>query len=150
MKGSQSRRPRLTTVTATTLLALSSQGLAVESLEAGIALYQQNQFPKALEIFQDYAEKQEPSAQYYLSILYHQGLGVEQDKDEAFLWCKRAADAGVLDAQYQLGIYYLQGVGVEEDDALALEWLWEAADRGHQQAKEVLQFTLENDFTTGC
>ena len=144
------RLSRLKTIAAAITLALSSQGLQAENLEIGIAAYQEKEFPKALEIFQRYAEKRDPTAQYYLSILYRLGLGVEQDEDTAFLWCKRAADAGMLDAQYQLGIMYLQGEGVGEDDALALEWLWQAADRGHKQAKEVLQFALENDFTTGC
>ena len=150
MLSSLLRRPRLKTVTAAVTLALSSQGLQAQSLEVGIAAYQEKQFPAALEVFQHHAQEQNATAQYYLSILYRLGLGVERDEDEAFLWCKRAADAGVLDAQYHLGIMYLQGEGVSEDDAIALEWLWKAADRGHQQAKEVLQFTLENDFTTGC
>jgi TPR repeat protein len=144
------RGSKLVTFTVTTTLTLPSRALAVESLETAIAAYREQEFPEALEIFQRYAEKQEPSAQYHLCMLYHEGLGVERDEDEAFLWCKRAADAGILDAQYQLGLMYLQGEGTEEDDALALEWLWQAADRGHQQAKEVLQFTLNNDFTTGC
>lgn len=129
---------------------LTSHGLSAESLEVGIAANQQKKFPRAIEIFQQHAEKNDPTAQYYLSMLYGLGLGVERDEDEAFLWCKRAADAGVLDAQYHLGVMYLQGEGVSEDDALALDWLWKAADRDHQQAKEVLQFALENDFTTGC
>lgn len=142
---------RLKTVSAAIALALSSPGVQAEGLEVGIAAYQEKQFPTALEVFQQHAaEEQNPTAQYYLSILYRLGLGVERDEDEAFLWCKRAADAGVLDAQYHLGIMYLQGEGVSEDDAVALDWLWKAADRGHQQAKEVLQFALENDFTTGC
>ncbi|MFK7848254.1 MAG: tetratricopeptide repeat protein [Rhodothermales bacterium] len=131
-------------------LVLSSQGLQAEGLEVGIAAYQEEQFSKALEIFQLYATKGEPTAQYYLSILYRLGLGIEQDENAAFLWCKQAAEEGILDAQYQLGVMYLQGEGVEEDDVLALEWLWLAADQGHLQAKEVLQFALENDFTTGC
>lgn len=68
--------------------------------------------------------------------------GVERDEDEAFHWCKKSAGECVLDAQFQLGVMYLHGEGVEEDDVLALEWLW--------QAREVLQFVLQNDFTTGC
>jgi TPR repeat protein len=150
MVNSPLRRSNLKTVMATITLALSSQGLQAESLDVGIAAYKEEQFPKALEIFQHHATKGDPAAQYYLSILYRLGLGVELDEDAAFLWCKQAAEEGKLDAQYQLGIMYLQGEGVEEDDALALEWLWQAADRGHFQAKEVLQFTLDNDFTTGC
>ena len=141
------RRARLT---AAVTLALSSSGLQAESLEEGIAAYQEKQFPRALEVFQHHAQAQNPTAQYYLSILYRLGLGVERDEREAFLWCSQAAGAGVLDAQYHLGIMYLQGEGVVEDDLKAMDWLWKAADRGHQQAKEVLQFTLENDFTTGC
>lgn len=150
MKRSQLRFFKLKAITVASTLAFSSQVLGSGSLETGITAYQEKQYSKALEVFHHYSEKHEPEAQYYLSMLYRQGLGVERDEDVAFLWCKRAADEGLLDAQYQLGIMYLQGEGVGEDDALALEWLWQAADRGHKQAKEVLQFALENDFTTGC
>ncbi|MFK7845490.1 MAG: tetratricopeptide repeat protein [Rhodothermales bacterium] len=150
MKKSQLGLFTLKAITAASALALSSQVLAVGSIETGITAYQQKHYSKALEVFHHYSKKHEPRAQYYLSVLYRQGLGVERDDEVAFLWCKRAADKGMLDAQYQLGIMYLQGEGVGEDDALALEWLWQAADRGHKQAKEVLQFALENDFTTGC
>ena len=131
MKRPQQRFSKLKTVTVATTLAFSSQVLGIESLEVGITAYQEKQYNKSLEIFHHYAEKLEPKAQYYLSMLSRLGLGVELDEDEAFLWCKRAADAGALDAQYQLGIMYLQGEGKEEDAVMALEWLWKATDRGH-------------------
>lgn len=145
------RLSKLKTVTTAVILALSSHGLHAESLlDAGIAAYQEKQFSKALEIFQQYAKKGDPTAQFYLSVMYRSGMGVVRDEDEAFVWCKKAADEGKLDAQFQLGIMYLHGEGVEEDDALALEWLWQASDRGHLHARDVLQFVLQNDFTTGC
>ena len=144
------RVSKLNRVTAAITLSLSSHGLHAESLEVGVAAYQEKQFSMALEIFQQYATKGDPTAQFYLSVLYRSGMGVAQDEGEAFHWCKQAAEEGVLDAQYQLGIMYLQGEGVEEDDVLALEWLWQASDRGHLHAREVLQFVLQNDFTTGC
>ena len=144
------RLSKLKTVTTAVILALSSHGLHAESLDAGIAAYQEKQFSKALEVFQQYAKKGDPTAQFYLSVLYRSGMGVERDDDEAFRWCKQAAEESLLDAQFQLGIMYLHGEGVEEDDALALEWLWQASDRGHLHAREVLQFVLQNDFTTGC
>jgi TPR repeat protein len=144
------RLSKLKSVTTAVILALSSHGLHAESLNAGITAYQEKQFSKALGIFQQYAKKGNPTAQFYLSLLYRSGMGVERDEDEAFDWCKKSAGEGVLDAQFQLGIMYLQGEGVEEDDVLALEWLWQASDRGHLHAREVLQFVLQNDFTTGC
>ncbi len=144
------RLSKLKTVTTAVILTLSSHGLHAESLEAGVAAYQEKQYSKALEIFQQYAEKGDPTAQFYLSVLYRSGMGVERDEYEAFDWCKKSAGEGVLDAQFQLGIMYLHGEGAEEDDALALEWLWQASDRGHLHAREVLQFVLQNDFTTGC
>jgi TPR repeat protein len=69
----------------------------------------------------------------------------------AFEYCKRAAEEGIVDAQFQLGMMYLNAVGaMQEDDDKALEWLWRAADGGRQQAREMFDFVINNDFTYGC
>ena len=131
-------------------LVLSSQSSLSSDIDEGVAYYREKNFSAAFEIFLSSAQQGNAKAQYFLSTMYHSGMGVEPDEDKAFEWCKKAAQEGVLEAQFRLGIMYLQGIGVTEDDDRALEWIWTAADRGYPQAKETLQFILENDFTAGC
>ena len=142
---------KLREVTIGITLAISSQSAAYAGdVENGIKAYQAKQFEKAFEIFSKSVDKSNPKTLFYLSSMYRAGKGVEQDEYMAFDLCKDAAEEGLAEAQFQLGMMYLHGEGVTEDDDQALEWLWMAADNGYPHAREILQFVLQNDFTTGC
>lgn len=148
---SKIRRNMHLTAAATALsLVLSQPSPAADNLEVALAPSQQKQQPSLLEGLLARAREGEAQAQLHLCGMYRSGSGVQQDEYQAFHWCKRAAEGGLLDAQYQLGLLYLQGIGVTEDEERALEWIWLASDRGSQQAMQTLQFILQNDFTTGC
>ena len=58
-------------------------------------------------------------AQSNLGIMYYNGLGVEQDYDQAAAWYRKAADQGDAVAQYNLGYSYDEGEGVEKDTVQA-------------------------------
>ncbi len=134
------------------LLALGNNLPATSSqhLTNGIRAYELGDYATAHNVFELNARRGDATASYYLSILYRTGLGVQQDEYTAFRWCKLAAEEGMVEAQYQLGIMYLEGEGVTSDEDQALKWLWAAADRGYQQATEVIEYVLYNDFTVGC
>ena len=57
------------------------------------------------------------------------------EREQAFAWCRHAANAGHVDAQYHLGMFYKSGIGTPEDRAEALRWYKVAAERGHPQAE---------------
>lgn len=41
--------------------------------------------------------------------------GIDQNRDEAFKWCKKSAEDGYPEAQAILGEFYLRGIGAEVD-----------------------------------
>lgn len=132
-------------------LSLMSQTSSGMHIPEGIKAYETENFETAYTIFSSHADRTNPRALYYLSLLYLSGKGVEQNEFKAFKFCRMAAEEGMPEAQFQLGVMYLDGVGVmEEDEIKALEWLWKAADSGHQHANELFDFILNRDFPIGC
>jgi TPR repeat protein len=132
-------------------LSLLCNNVASDHQIDGIKAYENKQYTQAFSILNGHADHTNPMAMYYLSALYLSGKGGEQNEELAFEYCKRAAEQGVTEAQFQLGMMYLNAVGLtQEDDDRALEWLWRAAVSGHQQAKEMFDFVINNDFTHGC
>jgi TPR repeat protein len=61
-------------------------------------------------------------AQRKMGLMYEQGIGVEQDDEEAAKWFRMAAVQGNAEAQRKMGLMYEQGIGVEQDDEEAEEW----------------------------
>ena len=65
-----------------------------------------------------------------LGWMYANGEGVEQDKEEAVKWYRKAAEQGNADAQNTLGVMYDKGEGVEQDKEEAVKWFRKAAEQG--------------------
>jgi TPR repeat protein len=56
--------------------------------------------------------------------------GVLQQSDtEAYLWARKAAQAGLAKAEFAMGYYTEQGIGVPENLEDAKRWYWRAAGR---------------------
>jgi hypothetical protein len=75
----------------------------------------------------------------YLAYAYHEGVGVEQDLKQAFLFDKKSAELGNVSGMYNLAISYLKGEGTEQDLERARFWLTEAVKLGCEPAQEQLQ-----------
>ena len=69
-------------------------------------------------------------AQYCLSYLYYQGIGVEKDEVTAFHLMEAAAKQGYVPAQNVLGTFYKNGTGIEKDEGQAFAFYQQAADQG--------------------
>ncbi|KAG8785613.1 hypothetical protein FRC15_001046 [Serendipita sp. 397] len=57
-----------------------------------------------------------------------------QSDTEAFLWAKRAADAGLAKAQYAVGYFYETGMGTPPSNPDAMIYFKKAADQGDKRA----------------
>lgn len=57
-----------------------------------------------------------------------------QSDTEAFLWAKRAADAGLAKAQYAVGYFFETGIGTPVSNADALAYFKLAAEQGDKRA----------------
>ena len=75
-------------------------------------------------------------AQFYLGLIYNQGLGVPQDYTEAVFWYRRSAEQGYVPAQISLGSMFFSGRGVAQDYVLAHMWYNVAAARGDSDARQ--------------
>jgi len=109
-----------------------------------------------------HAEQGNPDAQYELGLRYWDGIGIEQNREEADQWFRQAAEQGHeqakqitveigffkfkynaeqgdADAQFMLSVSYLYGLGVEQDMDEASRWLRKAAEQGHKQALQAIE-----------
>lgn len=112
--------------------------LATTIAKANTALENGN-YEQALAQLQKQALADNAAAETRLGDMYFQGLGINQSRDRALLWYRRAAKRGYADAQFNLGNMYLLGEGVLQDDHKAREWYAKAAEQGHQAAQNNLK-----------
>ncbi len=123
-----------TAVVLALVLALSAPVLAAD-LETGGAAYDRGDYATALKEWRPLAEQGDAGAQFFLGLMYTNGLGVPQDYAEAAKWYRLAADGGYDKAQYNLGIMYNNGTGVTQDYAEAMKWFRLAAEQGDALAQ---------------
>ncbi|MCW8943278.1 MAG: hypothetical protein OQL27_00820 [Sedimenticola sp.] len=108
---------------------------AQSSIQLGYAAFEKKQWRDAYEYWVPEADKGDARAQYYLSILFSKGLGVEQSEETALTFLTLAAEGGFATAQYQLGNNYQHGELIEQDSDSALYWWKKAAEQQHTHAQ---------------
>jgi TPR repeat protein len=91
------------------------------------SLYINKHYAKALEVCPLLAEKNDKEGQYYLGMLYLQGLGTQPHQELAFKNLLRAAYNQQPQAQYQVAKLYSLGLGVERNESEAAKWYLAAA-----------------------
>lgn len=75
----------------------------LDSLDAGIAAYDAQEYTKAHELLYPLgAYQRNAEAQFYLGMIYFYGEGVEKNIDKAMEWWKKAMRSGHVDAAYRL------------------------------------------------
>ena len=67
--------------------------------------------------------------------IYHKGIGLPQDEQEALKWFMRASEFGSAEAQFTIGEMYYFGEGVPVDYAEAAKWFTKSATQGHVRAQ---------------
>ncbi len=97
--------------------------------DEGMAAYQRGDYATALRDWRPLAEQGNANAQFFLGLMYGNGLGVPQDYAKAQQWWRKAAGQGDATAQFNLGFMYSNGRGVPQDYAQAHMWFNLAASR---------------------
>ncbi len=69
------------------------------------------------------AEKGDKYGQVLMGHFYRQGMGTEEDNEQAIQWYRKASERDVDEAQFYLGNYYADGVGVPKDYVEAYAYL---------------------------
>ena len=80
------------------------------------------------------AEQGEPAAQYNLGLKYANGLGVDQDAEQAIKWYTLAAEQNYALAQLNFGVMYATGNGVPKDYRMAYMWFDISSQNGNEGA----------------
>jgi hypothetical protein len=106
--------------------------------QKGWGAYNLGAYTIALSKWTPIAELGNADAQYWLGVMYRDGIGVPQDDQTAVKWFTLAAEQGDAIAQTNLGMMYRDGIGVPQDDQAAVKWWTLAADQGNA----IAQYTL--------
>jgi len=107
--------------------------------------YDAQEYIYSARLFSILAEQGHNKAQYLLATQYDMGLGVDTDKQAAFLGYQQAAMGGVRIAQHNLAVSYSKGIGTSKNLAKAVHWWKRAANNGSTDA----QFNLGIIYASG-
>jgi hypothetical protein len=121
-----------------------SPTLSDRVLLIGQQAYESGDYVKAFHEFVPLAQRGNADAQRNLGNMYHEGLGVPQDYNEAIKWYRLAADQGHPSAQSNLANMYHEGEGLPRDDKEAVRWYCLAANQGHAPAQFNLGLMYEH------
>lgn len=125
----------LTLVFAVSFLSFVSVVLA-GPLEEATKAYENKDWGTAHHLFEPLAEKGDPIAQWYLSLLYGNGRGVTRNDAEAEKWYRKAAEQGHMEAQILVAWHYDNGPTKNYTEAA--RWYRKAAEQGHANAQNTL------------
>jgi TPR repeat protein len=119
---------------------------AAGPLEDGQSASERGDYAMAMQLWRPLAAHGNPTAQYYVGLLYADGRGVPRDYRAALLWYRKAAEQGNPEAQDALGDMYYLAVGVPQDYAQAANWYRQAAARGYGPAQVSLGILYEQGW----
>lgn len=134
------------------LYAKALTGDTYAMLEFAKHLYEgkgvRHSFTLAKEWFRKAAIADQAEAEYYMSLYARFGIAGEiVDLNEAFIWCRKAAEHGFEQAIFQTGMDYYNGSGVVQCYEKAVYW-WEKASSFNVIAKYNLGVCHENGLGT--
>ncbi|NOZ54176.1 MAG: sel1 repeat family protein [Gammaproteobacteria bacterium] len=129
----------LVTIAALFFIVSVSYAENLDSLSEGQSFFNQGNYTKALQIWQNLAEEGQPEAQVFVGLSYANGWGVKKNIDEASNWYMRAAENNSPSGQFLLGLHYVT-TGINQYDVrVGIKWLKRAADNGDKGAIKFLQ-----------
>ncbi len=126
-------------------LSSSATAQNADSLNTlAVSLIKEKDFDRAIPMLQQAAEAGHPEAQFNLSEILFQGIGVKVNPVEANLWLRKAALQEHVNAQYKLAYNYSLGTGVTKDLAQAFHWFEKAAENDDIEAQFIVIGMLLN------
>ncbi|MEO0467287.1 MAG: peptidoglycan-binding protein [Pseudomonadota bacterium] len=105
-------------------------GNRIAQYELGLQKLETADYADASDLIEASARQGLPAAQYRLSKLHENGLGVPRDLAAARAWTERAARGGNTRAMHDLAVFHAEGEGGAKSFASAAEWFRKAAEFG--------------------
>ena len=103
--------------------------------DRGLQAFDDKDFRRALIEWLPLAKEEDPRAEYYIGIMFLNGMGVETNYEQGEIWLKLAANRDYTDAQFELGREYVSGVKLTKNVDQGIRWLLSAAKKGHAGAQ---------------
>ena len=118
--------------------------------DRAIKLYKNKQYPESILEFKRFIDSEtehekKKDAMYNLAIIYDFGLGVNENKDMAVKWYKKASSLNHKIAQFNLAWMYYNGQKLEKNNFEAFKYYLKSANLGYNKA----QFNLANLYFAG-
>lgn len=79
----------------------------MSNLKKGLVAFEQKNYQETLTLLKPLAKEGNPKAQCIIGNIYHLGLGVNHNIQEAIKWYKKSAKQGYLIAENNLKTIYL-------------------------------------------
>lgn len=114
----------------------------VDNMAEGEAAYNRKEYGRAKVLLQTAANEGKAAANYYLALMYGNGMGVSADIRKSFTYMHKAAEGGEKRAYFPLAEMYRDGNGTEANRAQAKKWFEQVVvhDRSHaEEASEYLE-----------
>jgi uncharacterized protein len=123
-------------ITATLIAAVppAGAGSAEEEFRAGLSAFNSGDYAAAMRTWRPLADANDARSQAGIGFMYHRGLGVKIDDEQAVLWLRKAAEQGQAEGQFMLGSLYFFGKGVPQSYPRAYAWCELAQDNGQAEA----------------
>lgn len=84
------------------------------------------------------AKQGDMHAQFFLSLMYLEGLGISEDDEKCVYWLQKSVEQRDIHAQFILGMFYVVGKGVPKDGAKGVHWLKKVAKQSVVGAQAIL------------
>ena len=107
----------------------------VDEYQRGVDAFAKGEYKLAADIWLMEAYEGSSDAQFNLGVIFLEGKGVAQDRNEAIFWFTRAAEAGHMEAQYNLGYLFFENKDDPELMKKGLEWWRRSAVQGFSIAQ---------------
>lgn len=109
--------------------------------DAGTEAFRTSDYAAAMTAWLPLAKAGDPAAQFNVGVLHDEGLGVEENSEEARRWWTLAAEQGLPEAHHNLALLQIDLASSEDgggDLEAALTHLTAAAEAGHLGARYTL------------
>jgi TPR repeat protein len=119
-------------------------GSPEEDFRTGLSAFNRGDFANAFRAWRPLAENNDARSQAGIGFMYHRGLGVKVDDEQAVFWLRKAAEQGQAEGQFMLGSLYFFGKGVPQSYPSAYAWCELAQDNGNAEAQMCRDAALQS------
>ena len=128
------------------IVELQDQAKELSILTKAWSAYKLGDYEAALSLWMPLAETGNSSAQVSIGLMYNQGHGIAQDRDEAVKWYTLASEQAHVPATWRLAMLYYHGSGVTQNYQKSADLYHSAAKQGDVYSQKALGVMYSEGF----